>query len=126
MDHLGVADELERDQPQSAIDVVVANLVHVTLDRGEDEEIDLTHIGETPRDRVRVGQVEADPAGAAADIVPQPPRLGPGPFPVTTTSRPSSAYDCASSRPSPCVPPTMTTFPVAIRLLASVETACVA
>src|SRR6187200_2991935 len=32
--------------------------------------------------------------------------------PVTTTSRPSSAYDCASSRPRPCVQPTMTTVPM--------------
>ena len=68
MDHLGVPDEFEGDQPQSAIDVVVANLVHITLDRGEDQEIDLTHVGETPRDRVRVGQVEADPPGLAADL----------------------------------------------------------
>src|SRR5512132_130510 len=36
--------------------------------------------------------------------------------PVTTTARPSSAYDCASSRPSPCVPPTMMTLPVAMSL----------
>src|SRR5215210_654908 len=34
--------------------------------------------------------------------------------PVTTTVCPSPAYDCANSRPSPCVPPTTTTVPPAI------------
>ena len=68
MDHLGVADELERDEAQSAVDVVLVNVVHVTLDRGEDEVIDLSHVREAARDRVRIGKVEADSAGAAADL----------------------------------------------------------
>ena len=38
--HLGVADELERDEPERSRDVVVGDGVLVALDRAEDEAVD--------------------------------------------------------------------------------------
>ena len=90
VDHLRVADELERDEPQRARDVVLGDLVGVALDRGEDEVVHVADVRECVGDRVRLGEVEPDPACRAADLVCG--RLGAGLVPpVTTTSRPSSA-----------------------------------
>ena len=68
VDHLGVADELERDQPQRAADVVLVHVVHVTLDRGEHEVVDFAQVRKVVRNRVRLGEIESDTAGATADV----------------------------------------------------------
>jgi hypothetical protein len=69
VDHLGVADELECDEPESAVDVVLAHLVHIALDRSEHEVIDCFQVRQLTCDRVWLGKVERDAAGAAADLV---------------------------------------------------------
>ena len=68
MDDLGVAHELQRDEPQGRGDVVVLHRVVVALDSGKDEVLDIADIGEPLGDRVRVRQVEADAARRAADL----------------------------------------------------------
>ena len=69
VDHLGVADELHGDEPQRGVDLVLAHLVHVPLDRGEDEVVDLAHALEGGRDRVRLREIEPDPARRPADLL---------------------------------------------------------
>ena len=68
VDHLGVADELHGHEPQRRVDLVLADTVDVTFDRGENEVVDLAHAFEGARDHVRVGEVEPDPSCRATDL----------------------------------------------------------
>ena len=69
VDRLGVADHLERHEPHRRGDVVVLHRVAVPLDRREDEELDVADVGEPVADRLRLGEIEADPARRAADLL---------------------------------------------------------
>ena len=91
VDDLGVADELERDEPQRAGDVVVGDGVRVALDRGEHEVVDVADVREPLGDRVRLGEVEPDPARARRRSRAAAASARAWSRPVTTTSRPSSA-----------------------------------
>ena len=75
VDDLRVADELERDQPQRALDVVVADGVLVALDRREHKVSDLSELGERLGDVMRLGQVERCAAHSASEFSRD--RLGP-------------------------------------------------
>ena len=90
VDHLRVADQLERDEPERSVDVVFANFVDVALDRDEDEVVDGADVGERARDRVRLRKIEPDPTCRAADLAAAVSARD-GSLPVTITSRPSSA-----------------------------------
>src|SRR5262249_41992256 len=65
---LGVPHELERHEVDGAIDVVVANGVHIPGDRGHDEPVDVADARELPRQLVRGGEVERHPLRRAADL----------------------------------------------------------
>ena len=67
MHDLGVPDQLERDQPQRPVDVVVGHGVDVTLDRGQDQAVHRVDPGHGGGDGVRLGQVEGQAGGVAAD-----------------------------------------------------------
>jgi hypothetical protein len=68
VDHLRVADELHRDEPERCVDLVLADLVDVALDRSEDEMVDVLDARKSAGDRVRLRKVEPKAAGAPADL----------------------------------------------------------
>ena len=45
------------------------HLVHVALDRDEDEVVDVADVREPAGDRVRLGEIEPDTSGVAADLL---------------------------------------------------------
>ena len=63
MHDLGVADELQRDEPERAGDVVVGDRVLVALDRADHEPVDGADPGEARR-AIVVGRGEVERAGA--------------------------------------------------------------
>ena len=79
VDHLRVPDELQRDQPQGGVDVVLAHRVHVTLDGGEHEVVDVAHVGASgPRSNAdRRGRTRG--RACCLRSRPRPPRHEPGP-----------------------------------------------
>jgi hypothetical protein len=68
VDHLGVADELERHEPQRALDVVVPHGVLVTLDRRDHERVHALDTLEPGSDLVRPSEIERHPARPFAQL----------------------------------------------------------
>ena len=68
MDHLDIADELDRRETDRPGDVVVLDAVAVALDGGNDEMVDRPDAGELAGDRMRLGKIERQADCVAADL----------------------------------------------------------
>ena len=68
VDDLGVPDELERDEGHRALDVVVADPVLVAVDGGDHEIPHRPDGRQCVTQVLRLGEVEGDAAGRAADL----------------------------------------------------------
>ena len=100
VDHLGVADELERHEPHGAVGVVLADPVTSRSIAAS------TRWSTSPTSSrcfaIVCGSARSNPSPRARPPTSsRPASARDWSRPVTTTSRPSSAYAFASSRPSP-------------------------
>ena len=69
VDHLRVADQLQRYQAQRPVDVVLLHPIVVAVDGDDDQISDRTDRAERRGNVVRPGEVQRDPGGPPADLV---------------------------------------------------------